>query len=81
MKDLVQKLLREGIYDKGEKHVAVTYLQQLLKNVKNQLGKKVLRQWINRTTTDTASLTPREENMLELIKRGGPTPEQFSSKN
>lgn len=79
MKDLIKILLREGLEEK--KSVSVVYLKGLLNNVNNNLAKKYLTKWINKGTQGTVELSPREETLLGLIKRGGIIPRNFSTKN
>ena len=78
MKDLIKKLLRENT---GEnKMVSINYLKQLLNNTTNKTGKKILNQWIS-IGGEKISLTPRQQNLLYDIKRGGPKPGMYSTKN
>ncbi len=80
MKKFIKKLLREGISE-GELR-GVNFLKKLLNNVSNPLGKKLLKAWILRgSNKPKVMLSPRELRLLELIKKGGPTQDQFNSKN
>lgn len=78
MKDLIKKLLREST---GEnKMVSINYLKQLLNNTTNKSGKKILKQWVS-IGGEKISLTPRQHNLLNDIKRGGPKPGMYNTKN
>lgn len=71
--------LREGLEEK--KSVSVVYLKGLLNNVQNNLAKKYLTKWINKGAQGTVGLSPREENLLGIIQRGGIIPQNFTTKN
>lgn len=78
MKPLIKTLLREAI---DGKEVSKKELSQLLNNISNNLAIKFLKGWIARGTGNIVKLSVREQNMLNLIKMGGPRPSDFSSKN
>lgn len=78
MKDLIKKMLREST---GEnKMVSINYLKQLFNNTTNKTGKKILKQWISKGG-EKISLTPNQQTLLNDIKRGGPKPEMYGTKN
>lgn len=81
----MRKFIKEKIQKhliKEEKEVSVNYLSQLLKNVNKNMAKKFLKRWIKRGQgSDKVKLSSKEKQMLEIIKRGGPNPEDFGSKN
>ena len=78
MKDLIKKLLMENT---GEnKMVSINYLKQLLNNTTNKTAKKILNQWIS-IGGEKIYLTPRQQNLLNDIKRGGPKPGMYGTKN
>lgn len=79
MKGLIKILLREGLEEK--KSISVVYLKGLLNNVQNNLAKKYLTKWINKGAQGTVALSPREENLLGIIQRGGIIPQNFTTKN
>lgn len=77
MKNLIKILLRENI---ESKLVSVKYLQGLLKNTSNKSAQKVLNGWIS-NGGDKVKLSPKQYQLLQDIKRGGPKPEMYSTKN
>ena len=64
------------------KDVSVLYLKGLLKNTTNKSAKKFLNGWITRGGNNKmVHLSDKESTILELIKKGGPYPKNFSTKN
>jgi len=63
------------------KSVSVTYLKGLLKNVTNKSARKFITNWITRSDKKMVHLSDKEYNILDLIKKGGPYPKDFSTKN
>ena len=79
MKDLIKKLLRESA--EGQL-ISVQNLKGLLKNVTNKTAIKTVNSWIKRGgNEDKVKLSPKEYQLLQDIKKGGPKPEMYSSKN
>lgn len=78
MKDKLIKLLREN--SEEYRLVSTNYLKGLQKNTSNRTALKYLSGWIARGG-DTVKLSSKEYTMLELIKKGGPKPTNFSTKN
>lgn len=73
----IKQILREA----AEKHtVSIEYLKGLLKNTSNKAAQKVLKQWIS-SGGENALLTPRQYQLLQDIKAGGPKPGMYSTKN
>jgi len=70
----------KSLLEYNKKSVSTKYLAGLLKNTTNSLAKKFLKSWIKRGG-DMVELSPKEVNMLNLIKQGGPKPSDFSTKN
>jgi hypothetical protein len=59
-------------------------MKGLIKNVNISAARKLLDKWITRTENkklDFVELSPRENEIYKLIKQGGFTPNDFSSKN
>ena len=63
------------------KEVSRRFLQQLLGQVNKPLAIKFLKGWIARGAGDMVKLSPKESNMLNLIKMGGPNPSDFHPRN
>ena len=80
MKQFIRTYLREGL-ENSARTVAKSYLKALLNNVHNNKGKEFLNGWIKRGSSDMVLLSPKEANILDLIKSGGLKPRDFHSKN
>jgi hypothetical protein len=65
------------------KEVGIKYLQGLLINTTNKTAQKVLKEWIGsvRPGARFKKLTPRQGQLLNDIKRGGPVSNMYLSKN
>lgn len=77
MKNLIKILLRENL---ESKLVSVKYLQGLLKNTTNKSAKNILSGWIS-IGDDKVKLSPKQYQLLQDIKRGGPKSGMYSTKN
>jgi len=81
--------LTKDIYDKKMtiienqgKEVSVNFLKQLDANVRNKSAKKMLAQWISKGKgLSKVKLSANQVKMLEIIKKGGPKPGDFWTKN
>ena len=68
--------------NENSESVSVQYLKGLLKNTSNTSAKKYLKSWISRGGVNKMVKISRPENViLDLIKKGGPFPKDFSYKN
>jgi hypothetical protein len=68
----------------GKTKISLGYMKGLLKNMNISAARKLLDKWITRTErsqSDFVELSPRENEIYKLIKQGGFTPNDFSSKN
>jgi Mg2+ and Co2+ transporter CorA len=64
--------------------VSLGYMKGLFKNVNISAARKLLEKWISRAeknNSDFIELSPRENEIYKLIKQGGFSPNDFSSKN
>jgi hypothetical protein len=81
---MIKKLLRESLLNENDltyKYISRNYLKQLLNQVSNRSGKKFLKGWIAKGSGDSVRLTHKEYALLDIIKKGGPNPKDFHSKN
>jgi GH24 family phage-related lysozyme (muramidase) len=60
--------------------VSVNYLKGLLNNTTNKTARKILTGWIAKGG-DKITLTPKQYNLLQVIKRGGPSSSFYGPKN
>ena len=68
----------------GKTKISLGHMKGLLKHVHISAARKLLDKWITRTErsqSDFVELSPRENEIYKLIKQGGFTPNDFSSKN
>ena len=70
----------KSLLEYSNKSVSTKYLAGLLKNTSNRSAKKFLNSWIKRGG-DMVELSMKEYQILSLIKKGGPFPKNFSTKN
>lgn len=73
--------VKEGEVTGPKKSISVKFLKGLLGNVHNNLAKQYLTNWIMNGVQGTVSLSPREYTLLQIIKRGGIIPKNFTTKN
>lgn len=73
--------VKEGEIKGPSKIVSVNYLKGLLKNVHNNLAKEFLTNWILKGINNKVKLSSREYTILDIIKRGGIIPKNFTTKN
>jgi hypothetical protein len=65
----------------GNKKVSTLYIKGILSNTTNKTSRKLLTSFINKDDNGFVTLTPKQYELFNLIKSGGFTPKNFSSKN